>query len=284
MANSKSKQTPFEITPQIKSNVLKLIAESSEPLKPADLIKSAGLLKKVTGKALQASLEYEVDSGKIFNWGTKASSVYWRREPKAEARDRLLSLAATELLDKARLFAGAMVGPPKVSKTVVEDAFKDLENGQQFRLMTATGSKTKKVVNLEHPEPYLSAEIERLFQDFGRQQLIGPMTALLSDKPVPETSSPSVPAGVEEVAAKMFEAMNRIAFSPGTTVTFYRLRQQPELADVPKEIFDKAALLLERERKALLSFHDHAAALPPEEREQFVTDGLGTYYVSIYAR
>jgi hypothetical protein len=67
-------------------------------------------------------------------------------------------------------------------------------------------------------------------------------------------------------------------------VTFYRLRQQPELAHIPKAIFDEAALLLQHEQKALLSLHDHAAALPAEERERFVTDGLGTYYVSIYAR
>jgi hypothetical protein len=284
MANSKSKQIPFEITPEIKSDVLKLIAESSEPLKAADLIKSAGLPKKLTGKALQSSLEQEVESGQIFNWGTKAISVYWHRKPKAEARERLLSLAASELLDAAKLSARSMAGPPKLSKATVAGALKELQTEERFRLITPAGSKTKQVVNLEHPEPYLAAEIARLLQSFGRQQLIEPMSALLSHKPLPESASPTMNTDVQEVAAKMFEAMNRIAFSPGTTVTFYRLRQQLELADVPKEIFDKAALLLEHERKALLSFHDHAAALPAEQREQFVTDGLGTYYVSIYAR
>jgi hypothetical protein len=78
--------------------------------------------------------------------------------------------------------------------------------------------------------------------------------------------------------------MNQLAFSAGATVTFYRLRQHPELADIPKLIFDRAALLLQTERRALLSVHDHAAGLPAEEREGFVTDGLGKFYVSIYAR
>ena len=87
-----------------------------------------------------------------------------------------------------------------------------------------------------------------------------------------------------DAAEKIFAAMNRVAFAPGTTVTFYRLRQQGELADIPKPVFDRAALLLQKERRALLSIHDHAAALSPEEREGFVTDGLGKYYVSIYAR
>ena len=81
----------------------------------------------------------------------------------------------------------------------------------------------------------------------------------------------------------MFAAMNELAFAPGTTVTFYRLRQRPELASIPKEIFDKAALLLQQERRALLAVHDHAARLPKEQQDEFVTDGLGTYYVSIYA-
>jgi hypothetical protein len=107
---------------------------------------------------------------------------------------------------------------------------------------------------------------------------------LLAPGPATLPEPPHADETVQEVAAKIFDAMNRIAFSPGTTVTFYRLRQQPELAHVPKAIFDEAALLLQHDRKALLSLHDHASALPAEERERFVTDGLGTYYVSIYSR
>jgi hypothetical protein len=127
-----------------------------------------------------------------------------------------------------------------------------------------------------HTEAYLSAEIARLLKLYGRERPASRIQALLSPEPESQT--------VHEAAAKIFDAMNRIAFSPGTTVTFYRLRQQPELAHIPKAIFDEAALLLQHERKALLSLHDHAPALSEEERERFVTDGLGTYYVSIYAR
>jgi hypothetical protein len=93
-----------------------------------------------------------------------------------------------------------------------------------------------------------------------------------------------VSADVREVAEKMFAAMNRIAFAPGTTVTFYLLRQQPELAHIPKAIFDEAALLLQQARRALLMVHDFAAALPAGQQESFVSDGLGKFYVSICAR
>ncbi|MGC2660423.1 MAG: hypothetical protein WA324_20920 [Bryobacteraceae bacterium] len=287
IVKSKTNRAPIEIPPEVKPVVLKLIQNSPAPIRPVDLIKSAGLPKKVTGKALQAALAEELETEQIFNWGTKTSHLYWHCGPEAEARQRLLSLAASEVLDQASSTARAAAGQPKLSKTVVGQALKDLVHQQRLSLVASPpGSKKKQVVNREHPEPYLVWEIGRLLQDFGREQLTSRVAALLSDKDAdarPAAAS-SAKATVQEVAAAMFEAVNRIAFSPGTTVTFYRLRQQPELAHIPKEIFDQAALLLEHERKALLSLHDHAAALPPEERQQFVTDGLGTYYVSIYAR
>jgi hypothetical protein len=286
IVKSKTNRTPIEIPPEVKPVVLKLIQNSPAPIRPVDLIKSAGLPKKATGKALQAALAEELEAGQIFNWGTKTNHLYWRRGPEAEARQRLLSLAASEVLDQASSTARAVGGQPKLSKTVVSHALKDLVQQQRLSLIASPPGSKKQVVNREHPEPYLVWEIGRLLQDFGREQLTGRVAALLSDKDAdarPAGASSAKPT-VQEVAAAMFEAVNRIAFSPGTTVTFYRLRQQPELAHIPKEIFDQAALLLEHERKALLSLHDHAAALPPEERQQFVTDGLGTYYVSIYAR
>jgi hypothetical protein len=100
----------------------------------------------------------------------------------------------------------------------------------------------------------LTAEIARLLQSFGREHLTASVSALLSGhdghetRPQIKSSAADADITVQEVAKKMFDAMNRIAFAPGTTVTFYRLRQQPELADVPKQIFDQAALFLERER------------------------------------
>ena len=136
-------------------------------------------------------------------------------------------------------------------------------------------------MNVQYPEPFLEQEIGRLLTEFGIERSTEQIRALFGPaqaKP-PVEREPEIP----EVAQRMFEAMNRIAFAPGTTVTFFRLRQQPELASVPKSVFDQAALLLQQERKALLAVHDHASRLPEAEQEQFVTDGLGNFYVSIYA-
>src|SRR5207237_5813293 len=139
--------------------------------------------------------------------------------------------------------------------------------------------------NVSHPELYLKIEIGRLLEDFGVKRSTERILALLAlAEPQPQVSVQT--AGTEpdlrEIAETMLAAINRIASEPGTTVTFYRLRQQPALASVPKPTFDKAALLLRQERKAELAVHDHAARLPQSEQDELVTDGMGHYYVSIY--
>ncbi len=183
-----------------------------------------------------------------------------------------------------KLLARANDRQPKIGLAILRSVLDGLvKKEQRLRLV---GSKVKQVVDTQHPEAYLAIWPRlRICSSplAGNGQLAGYRRCLRLEPPASEDSARPEET-VQEVAAKMFDAMNRIAFSPGTTVTFYRLRQQPELAHIPKAIFDEAALLLQRERKALLSLHDHAPALPPEERERFVTDGLGSYYVSIYSR
>jgi hypothetical protein len=263
--------------PETRPSLLKAIQEAASPLKPPQLAKCAQSSPKLTGPSVNALLAEDVAAGHVYNWGSDKSPLYWHPEPAAEARDRLLKVAREERLTKAQLAARAVKGPPKIGPAIVKPLLEALLNDHRLCLVP----KTKRVT---HTEAYLETEIAHLLKSHGRERPTSRIQALLA--PEPETSpEPSRPNDtVQEVAAKIFDAMNRIAFSPGTTVTFYRLRQQPELAHIPKAIFDEAALLLQHERKALLSLHDHAPALAAEERERFVTDGLGTYYVSIYAR
>jgi hypothetical protein len=255
--------------PETLPSLLKAVQEAEAPLKPAQLAKS---IRKLTGPRVKEFLAEDVAAGHIFNWGSEKTPLYWHREPAAEARDRLLKIAAEEPLNKAHLTNRAAKLPPKIGATVVKPALERLIEDHHLCLV---GSKTKRVM---HTDAYLETEIAHLLKCFGRERPTSRIQTLLA----PEPAHPD--EAVQEAAAKIFDAMNRIAFSPGTTVTFYRLRQQPELAHIPKAIFDEAALLLQRDHKALLSLHDHAPALPAEERERFVTDGLGTWYVSIYSR
>jgi len=260
-------RTPPVFPPEIRSSLLKAIQESASPLKPAQLAKCVNSTPKLSGPHVKTLLADAFSAGHTFNWGTDKSPLYWHREPATEARDRLLRISAEESLTSAQLAARAAKMPPKIGPAILKPVLEGLIDDHRLCLVL------KRVM---HTEAYLSAEIARLLKLYGRERPASRIQALLSPEPESQT--------VHEAAAKIFDAMNRIAFSPGTTVTFYRLRQQPELAHIPKAIFDEAALLLQHERKALLSLHDHAPALSEEERERFVTDGLGTYYVSIYAR
>jgi hypothetical protein len=270
----KPRTTPI-LPPETKPSLLKAIQEADAPLKPSQLAKSAESHSKLTGPQVKELLADDLGAGRIFNWRSDKSPLYWNREREAEARDRLLNFASGEALTKAQLTARAAKGPPKIGPAIVKLVLEGLLNDTRLCLAT------KRVL---HTDSYLSAEIARLLKSHGRERPTSRIQALLAPEPEALADSPHADETVQTAAAKIFDAMNRIAFSPGTTVTFYRLRQQPELAHIPKAIFDAAALLLQHEQKALLSLHDHAAALPAEERERFVTDGLGTWYVSIYSR
>jgi hypothetical protein len=255
--------------PEARQRILDTIGESSEPVKAALLAKSVGLKIPVVKELLAP----DAASGSLFNWGTDKAPAYWRKGPSDIARERLLTLAATESLTPAQLSQQASRGQPKLKPAAIKSAQAELLAEKRLHLIE------KKLLDDPHLDAWLELTIAELLKKWGREQPADRVRALLADTPRPSSA-----VTVADTAEKIFAAMNRIAFSPGATVTFYRLRRQPELAQVPKPIFDEAALLLQRDRRALLSLHGHASALPPEERETLVADGSGAYYVSIYAR
>ncbi|HME08348.1 MAG TPA: hypothetical protein VKG25_14930 [Bryobacteraceae bacterium] len=257
------------IGPEAKQIVLDAIAVAEAPIPVSEL----GKIARITATRVRTLLAEDLTAGRVFLWGDAKKKAYWNRDPSPAARDRLLALAGRELLNTKQLEQRASVEVPAIPIKIVKSARAQLEKEKRFE------RKSRVIVDMEHPHPYLEREIRSLLTSYGIEREPERIRELLDGTDRPRQSS-----SVDEVAEIMFAALNRIAFAPGTTVTFYRLRQQPELAEIPKEIFDKAALLLQRDRRALLSVHDHAARLPTEEQQRLVTDGLGTYYVSIYAR
>jgi hypothetical protein len=242
------------------------LEQAEKPLTAAALSK---LFKQKGGKAFKPVLDAEVAAGRIYSWG---ASLYWHKDPGPIARERLLDAAAAEVLAASPLDKRVSREVPRIPAGVVREARLQLTSEGLLRIgAPIPGSKGKVVVNVRKPGAYLEQVIERLLTGFGMERSRERIRELL-DEP-----------DVREIADKIFAAMNRIAFAPGTTVTFYRLRQQPELAGIPKAVFDTAALLLQQERKAMLAVHDHAGRLAAKEQDELVTDGLGNYYVSIYA-
>jgi len=279
--------------PEIRDAILKAIAAAPEPVSVKDLGTLPELGRKVPAKHVQALLADDVNCAKLFQWGDTKQPAFWHRDPRIEARERILEIAATRVLTPGALSTKAGEPKPKLNLNLVREVQKELIGSALLReAPAAPRSKTTRLINAKHPEvlePEIVGLIEALLAKYRLMRPPERIRALLAMEAAQPTHAPA-PArtddeeSVRDAAEKIFAAMNRIALAPGTTVTFYRLRQQAELADIPKHIFDRAALLLQKERRALLAVHDHAAALSAEEREGFVTDGLGKYYVSIYAR
>ena len=55
-------------------------------------------------------------------------------------------------------------------------------------------------------------------------------------------------------------------------------------ARLDKAHFDAAVLDLSRQGRVSLHRHDYPASLTPQERDELVTDGAGTYYVGLALR
>jgi hypothetical protein len=274
MSPSKKRSAARADLPDARPIVLDAIHTSALPVAAADLGIIPALGRNLTAPKLRTLLLEDIAAGRVFLWGDAKQKAYWHRDPSAVARDRLLQLAGHQALTAKDLQQRASAESPLIAPKVSKAALAELMSEKRMEKVAGI------IVDRRHPHPYLEMEIVKLLKPFGIEPGVERIHALLGDGGDPPVANTSV----ADAAKKMFAVLSRMAFSPGATVTFYRLRQDPELATIPKAIFDQAALYLQQERRALLSVHDHAAALPAEERDHLVTDGLGTYYVSIYAR
>lgn len=264
--------------PIASEEIHRALLQAEQPLKTAALSK---LLKQKSGKAFKSVLDAEVAAGNIFSWG---AGLYWAKDATAVVRTALLQQTANEVLATAALTERVRKDNPALKLKFVRDLFKEMVREKLLGevALPAGNKKGKVVVNFQSPTPYLELRICSLLAEFGVERSNETIRSFLRDGE--RTAVPSSIDEIAEVAERIFTAMTRIAFAPGTSVTFYRLRQQADLAHIPKPIFDKAALTLQDQRRALLAEHDHAPRLPEAERDELVTDGLGTYYVSIYER
>lgn len=265
-------------TSNLLEEIRKVLSQSERPLNPAAIAR--GLSVKTNGEALKPRLKAWAGERKLFAW---PDTTYWDRDPAQIARERLLRISSREALKSDPLCKRAAGDGLKISLNVVRKVRTELTAEGKLQLaIPPRGTKkgSEFVVNPESPQPYLEAEILRLLAHFRIERSPESVRAFLSGTAAGQAQAPDV----NIVADQMFAAIQRIAFAHGTTVTFHRLRQEPELAKVPKEVFDQSALLLESQRRALLSRHGYARAISEEERNRLVTDGLENYYVSIYAR
>jgi hypothetical protein len=225
-----------------------------------------------TGARVKLLLADDVASGRVYNWG---KSAYWNQASETVARQRVLEVVGRECLNLSDLKKSVSRESPKLSSKTIQFAIDQLISEKRLSRKESKASNVSGIIDLIRPEPYLQRKIAAVLKSVGIERPADRIAALLALEIEPD---------VQVVAEKIFVAINRLAFAPGTTVTFHILRQQPELADIPKRIFDEAALLLQQERRVLLNPHGYTGSISAQEKEQLVTDGFGNYYVSIYAR
>jgi hypothetical protein len=84
------------------------------------------------------------------------------------------------------------------------------------------------------------------------------------------------------LGAVILRVIARIEHSPGTSVTFYRLRQQKEFARIPRSTFDRAILKLKKEGKIDLLQSSWSPGVRPDMQADDVVDRTaGRSYVSL---
>src|SRR5262245_20864092 len=89
-------------------DIRRSLEQAEEPLTSAQLSK---ILKQKSGKALKPVLDAEVHAERIYSWG---SNQYWSKNPRAMARERLLSVAKSEVLAADPLTKRATADSPKI--------------------------------------------------------------------------------------------------------------------------------------------------------------------------
>jgi hypothetical protein len=265
--------------PEAHQTILQAIDSADAPITASALGKRPGIGTSARVKLLLAG---DIASGRVFNWGKTA---YWNLDPETVARQRVLAAAGRECLRLSDLKKSVSGETPKLTATAVQSAIRKLISEDRLLPKEAKTSNVSGIIDLQHPEPYLHRKITAILKSVGIERSANRIAALLAPEIEASAAASDEPSpDVQDVAEKIFAAMNRAAFAAGTTVTFHVLRQRPELAHIPKKIFDEAALLLQQDRRALLNPHGYAGSISIQEKEQLVTDGFGNYYVSIYAR
>ncbi len=263
--------------PEARQTILQAIDSADAPITAAALGKRPGV---GTGARVKLLLAEDVASGRVSNWG---KAGYWRVDPEAVARQRVLEIVSRECLSLSDLKKSVSRQTPKLTTKTIQFAINKLISENRLSRKESKASNVSGIIDLTHPEPYLQRKIAAVLKSAGIERSANRIAALLAPEIGPPVSA-TASLDVQDVAERIFVAMNRVAFAPGTTVTFHILRQQPELAHISKRTFDEAALLLQQERRALLNPHGYAGSISSQEKEHLVTDGFGNYYVSIYAR
>jgi len=216
--------------------------------------------------------------GRLRRWPGK-TVLWWHLGPEEALGEALLSALGDRAMERARWLREARTRLRGPSAVQWQQAAADLIASGRVVAHAAKieGKKVEVCAPAEHRAALLDVYrpvLARLVEEWRRlgirQEEIRRFLAF----------EPPAAARTDELLAEL-RRLERESPPPNPVA---RLRRRAALQQLSKEEFDRAALDLLRQGRVYMAPHDHPARLAAADREELVTDGAGTFYVSISAR
>jgi hypothetical protein len=293
---AKKKAAPSPPTAEARDEAIACLRRQVEPVTAKQLAKLLVAPFKISEVFLVPLLDEFVGGGQLnaFPPATpKGQRRYWDRDLIEFGRLQIRQLLQKKgAQPKAKLKSAAK----GLNDAQFVQAFQGLIDIRQIVEHPPIGKSKTLKYGTEPPAP------ELYLKDLGQQlakivgQLIAAGTSRNELKKVVEgwltQAGLSLEKAAEPVVALVSPATNELNLlllmrqiepgaERGALVTARELRR---VANLDKNQFDQTVLGLARQGRLMLHRHDHASGLSASERDELVTDGLGTYYVGMALR
>lgn len=291
---AKKSTAVLPLSDQSRQVLLTLIRQSGQPQTAKQLAKQLTAPFKATDKQLLAVLEEHVVSGALHKFPpVRGQTSYWDRDlvefgrvlivrsldkkgPQAKANlrkvakdlsDAQFQQAFQRLIDSRRVYEHPPIGTSKAlkygSKPPAPEAY-----------LKDVGSRLTKIVG------QLTAV------GVGREVLTNAMLTLLGQSGLPVTTSADSRRAANDSPLDSLDLLMLMRqIEPGAERgALVAARDLRRAANLDKSRFDRAVLELARQGRLMLHRHDYASGLTVAQRDELVTDGVGTYFVGMVLR
>jgi len=291
MSSSSVDNTPVSETgASLLPGILRELDSASEPQTAAKLrSRLMGPFKRPLPE-IKELLKQAVADGKAVEFtpfnSPARSPRYWVKTHEQYARQVMIEKLEGCLLTASLVEAGTKSKLLNLSQAQRRKLLQQMVADKEIRqLPPYVGGRAKLYTSSEvSPRPYLERVVEKLSKNLkacgvSQEDIFAAMAKLASGPPQNTPSQPVTAAAKPPLADTIFErALETPGVAHGAPVRLRQLRQQFEF-NATKEEFDAAVLVLFRAGRVDLHSHDRAAGLTDEERQAYVADGAGQYYV-----
>lgn len=274
-----------------------LVHQSADPVTAKEVKTRCKLPFKLSDSDIALILNDLAKSGVIFEIPAKTAKSgvrYWKHDAVEFGRRSLLRLISDQPPQAKAKLKGAVKW---LDQAQFEDLVEQLKGRGDIFCHPPIGKSTQPLWSRSPPvpEPYLKSIRDQLATVVAQLKSASVSPADLRRAAVQmfesvgisfgaaAPSTGQLDSGHREEAADLLKLMQQLdpGADRGALVPARVLR---EAAKMPKAEFDALVLQLSRQGKIALHEHDFVASLRPEDRDELVTDGRGTFYVGMALR